>query len=65
LNQPASGLLAILGHQVCSSFRRAAIRDCAEYSTNWSSADSSRQIISASAIDDFPDCRGTLTNTSR
>jgi len=65
LNRSASGLRAILGHHVCSYFRRAEMRLCAEYRTSWSCADSSRQIISASAIEDFPDCRGTLTSTSR
>jgi hypothetical protein len=55
----------ILGHQVCSSFRRAATRFWALYSTSWSGSDSSRQMMRARAIDDFPDCLGTDTSTSR
>ena len=64
-NRPASGERAIRGHHPSSSFFRAAERVCAPYSTRISGSASIRSTISANAVDDFADCLGTDSNTSR
>ncbi len=64
-NRSASGERDSRGHQDESSFSRAADRVCALYKIRTSGSDSIRHTISDSASDDLPDCRGTLTITSR